>query len=53
MAALPQFRPAVLTGRVTPREGATPYLRYGNLPVLVLAFLALGAGVVARRRAAR
>ena len=53
MAALPQFRPAVLTGRVTPREGETPYLRYGNLPVLVLAFLALGAGVLARRRAAR
>ena len=43
----------MLTGRVTPREGETPYLRYGNLPVLVLAFLALGAGVVARRRAAR
>ena len=53
MAALPQFRPAVLTGRVTPREGDTPYLRYGNVPVLVLAFLALAAGVVARRRGAR
>jgi apolipoprotein N-acyltransferase len=53
IAALPQFRPAVLTGRVTPREGETPYVRHGNWPVLVLVFLALGAGVVARRRAAQ
>ena len=53
MAALPQFRPAVLTGRVTPREGDTPYVRLGNLPVLALMFLALAVGVVVRCRAAQ
>ncbi|MFO1408211.1 MAG: apolipoprotein N-acyltransferase [Steroidobacteraceae bacterium] len=50
IAALPQFVPGVLTGRLTPRTGDTPYVRHGNVPVLVLMLLGLAAGVVARRR---
>jgi apolipoprotein N-acyltransferase len=48
--ALPQFQPGVLEGRVTPRSGLTPYLRAGNLPVLALLLVGIGAGLVARRR---
>jgi apolipoprotein N-acyltransferase len=55
MATLPQFQPGVLTGTVEPRTGLTPYLRFGNLPVLVLVTLGLGAGLwpARRRRAPR
>jgi apolipoprotein N-acyltransferase len=55
LATLPQFQPGVLTGTVEPRTGLTPYLRFGNLPVLVLVTLGLGAGLwpARRRRAPR
>jgi apolipoprotein N-acyltransferase len=36
-----QFAPAVLRGEFTPREGATPYLAAGNLPLLGSALLLL------------
>ncbi len=32
----PQFEVAVLAGMVQPRQGATPYVRWGNLPVILL-----------------
>jgi apolipoprotein N-acyltransferase len=50
---LPQFQPGVLTGTVEPRTGLTPYVRLGNLPVLVVVTLGLGAGLwrAQRRRA--
>jgi apolipoprotein N-acyltransferase len=48
---LPQFQPGVLTGRVTPRAGLTPYLRLGNAPVLVLVAAAVVVGLLVRRRA--
>jgi apolipoprotein N-acyltransferase len=38
---LPQFQPGVLTGEAQPREGLTPYVRFGNLPVLGLLILGL------------
>jgi apolipoprotein N-acyltransferase len=38
---LPQFQPGVLTGEAQPREGLTPYVRFGNLPVLALLVLGL------------
>jgi apolipoprotein N-acyltransferase len=46
LGTLPQFQAGVLTGTVEPRTGLTPYLRFGNGPVLavVWASLALGFG---------
>jgi apolipoprotein N-acyltransferase len=45
LGQLPQFEPGVLTGVIMPREGMTPYTRFGNLPVLVLLALAIGGGL--------
>jgi len=42
-ATAPQFEVAVLTGVVQPREGATPYVRWGNLPIVVLLATMLAA----------
>ncbi|GAB3627161.1 apolipoprotein N-acyltransferase [Pandoraea terrae] len=52
-ARLPAFTTGALTGHVQPTRGLTPYVRFGNLPALGLAVLALlGAGIAARRRKA-
>jgi apolipoprotein N-acyltransferase len=48
-ASLPQFEPGVLRGAVQPRSGLTPYVRFGNAPVLMLLLLGLGAAALARR----
>jgi apolipoprotein N-acyltransferase len=44
MAQLPQFEPGVLTGSLVPRDGLTPYVRWGNWPVLALIVAGLLAG---------
>jgi apolipoprotein N-acyltransferase len=44
LGTLPQFEPGVLADRVMPRVGLTPYVRFGNGPVLVLLALGLVAG---------
>ncbi|OGT19758.1 MAG: apolipoprotein N-acyltransferase, partial [Gammaproteobacteria bacterium RBG_16_57_12] len=49
-AVAPRFQPAVLSGAVSPRQGATPYVKLGNLPVMVLSGLLL---VMAGWRAGR
>lgn len=46
-----QFQVTTLSGSLQPRSGATPYVRFGEWPVLVVAAVAWLAGVlVARRR---
>jgi apolipoprotein N-acyltransferase len=45
-----EFRAAVLQGTVQPRQGLSPYVRYGGWPILSLA--ALAASWAARRRLA-
>jgi apolipoprotein N-acyltransferase len=46
----PQFETHVLTGEAVPRRGATPYVRTGNLPVILLVLaLVLYGGLTARR----
>lgn len=36
LAKSAQFEAAVVTGSVAPRQGATPYVRLGNAPVIIL-----------------
>jgi apolipoprotein N-acyltransferase len=47
---LPQFVPGALDAVVEPRTGMTPYIAWGNLPVISLALLMILAGVLAGRR---
>lgn len=49
ISRLPQFRTAVLTGIVQPRTGLTPYLRFGNWPVLAILFLSIVLAGTVRR----
>ena len=46
----PQFEIAVLTGSVVPMQGVTPYVRMGNVPIVILAVTALLVGWIANRR---
>jgi apolipoprotein N-acyltransferase len=41
-----QFVTATLSGEVVPYRGATPYVRWGNIPVLVLLAAILTGGVL-------
>jgi len=49
-ARIPQFEAGVLNAAVTPRTGATPYVRWGNTPVLAAMLLSLGLATLLRRR---
>ena len=46
----PQFETHVLSGEAVPHSGATPYVRAGNLPVILLVLGILLYGVLAARR---
>ena len=51
IARSPQFEQAVVSGEVVPREGSTPYVIWGNWPVVVLSSaIVLGLFVFGRRR---
>src|SRR5690606_34563720 len=52
-ARAPEFSPAVLRGQIIPRQGATPYLATGNVPVLCLALILLAAHVLGDLRIRR
>ena len=41
IARSPQFKSYVVTGYVQPRQGATPYVRWGNLPVFIIVIFSL------------
>lgn len=45
-ARIPQFEPGVLEATVRPHTGATPYVRWGNRPVIGLALIVLLAALV-------
>ena len=46
---IPQFQAAVLYGEVQAMQGHTPYLRFGSLPLAILAALILLATLLANR----
>lgn len=46
----PQFQTHVLSGAAVPRQGATPYMRIGNWPVILLSLGILVYGLLAARR---
>jgi apolipoprotein N-acyltransferase len=48
----PQFKPFVLLGSVQPFAGATPYVRFGNYPLVIVAALLVAGGLIWSRRAA-
>ena len=51
-AALAPYTRGTLNGSVQGRSGATPYVRWGNAPVIVLALLVCGLLALRRRKAA-
>ncbi len=46
---IPQFQAAILYGEVQAMQGHTPYLRFGSLPLAILAALILFATLLANR----
>jgi len=52
IAQAPQFEQAVLNERIQPMQGLTPYARWGDTPLLVIAaLLLLGGAMLGRGRA--
>lgn len=48
LARSPQFVAHALIVKATPYQGATPYVRFGNYPIVVALILLLGAGIIAQ-----
>ena len=44
-----QFEVQVLTGTIQPMSGATPYVRIGNIPVIVILILILGVTMLVKK----
>jgi len=50
----PQFKKAILTGRIQPRIGNTPYIRYNNLPLIIyIIFLLLFLYIAAQKNTSK
>jgi apolipoprotein N-acyltransferase len=50
---LPQFTEGILTGEARGYTGATPYVKWGNAPIVLICFALIAALAVHRRRAFR
>ena len=48
MARAPQFQIHTLTASVQPMQGATPYVRFGNWPIVLWVFIMVAAAMAAR-----
>jgi apolipoprotein N-acyltransferase len=53
VARLPQFVEGILAGEAQGYTGATPYVRWGNLPIVIACFALLAAIALQRRRSLR
>ncbi len=54
VALAPMFRPDVLRGELQPMKGATPFVRFGNIPLItLLGLLLVGCLVIPRALRAR
>jgi len=53
VARLPQFTEGILTGEVQGYVGASPYVKSGNTPIVLVCVVLLGALVFTRRRVGR
>jgi apolipoprotein N-acyltransferase len=53
VARLPQFTEGILEGEVRGYVGASPYVRFGNTPIVLLCVVPLAALVFIRRRVGR
>jgi apolipoprotein N-acyltransferase len=53
VARLPQFVEGILSGEAQGYSGATPYVRWGNPPIVIVSFAIVAALVLARRRGLR
>jgi len=51
-SVLPEFTRGSLNGFAQGRSGATPYVRWGNFPVVLLAFVACGVFMLRRKQPA-
>lgn len=50
LQAAPEYTVAVVNGKVQGYAGATPYVHWGDFPIVVIALLLVGGGWVAGRR---
>lgn len=50
VSVVPQFQQTVLTGSIQPRQGSTPYVRFGNVPVVGLMLILMVMGWWLNRR---
>jgi apolipoprotein N-acyltransferase len=50
VARLPQFTEGILEGEVRGYAGASPYVKFGNAPIILMCVVLLGALVFIRRR---